>query len=462
MVSTPTRHVRGIAAACLSLALAATGVTILTGPAAEAGKGSPGCRLVRLPIPDGYVNGGVMDIEQVGDTVVYYGNSWRRARGGEGPQRAFIWRGLHGEPERVGPRGWDDDTAYELTSSGLINGESTDFETGETIAWVQDIDTMEVTVFDTDSGPRGTDHGAPWIRRINDAGAAAGAVGRDDGTPAEDAVAFASPTSPMTHLSGSEEAITAAGFGINNAGERVGYTGTEWLPGHVDEFLVFDAMKWSADGTRTELVTPDGPDGIPRNIKDDGRASGLMLVGFDIDTFHVEAAYWPTPDVNIGLGVLRGGGYSDAFGMDEGGWLVGAADRAVKPKVNRFGPDGFILHAFLWTPDTTEGRIRILPSLYGRRHDLPWRRWVGSAVHAVNRDLNQVGSSSHWKFKRDRLIDAPTVWLNADQCGVERPTTHDPFNLENGARSASRSRAAVTRFFDETGIDPALSWLDRR
>ncbi len=450
-----------MAAVGVSAALATAGSAIVTGPPAEAARPDAGCRLVRLPVPDGYVNGGVMDIEQVGDTVVYYGNSLRRTRNDDGPQRAFLWRGLDGAPERVGPPGWDDDTALELTASGLINGVSENRRTGEAIAWVQDIDTMEVTVFDTDSGPRGTDHGYPWIRRINDAGAAAGAVERGDGTPAEDAVAFASPTSRMRFLSGSAQAITAFAFGINNAGERVGVTGTEWLPGYEDEWLIFDAVKWSADGTRTELVTPHGLDGIARNIKDDGAASGLMNWGFDPETLHTEAAYWPTPDVNIGLGVLPGGGFSDAFGMDEGGWLVGLADRGVDPKVNRFGPEGYIDHAFLWTPDTRAGHLRILPSLYGVEHGLGWRRWVGSAVHAVNSDLNQVGSSSHWKFSGRRLISAPTVWLDADTCGVQRATTHDPFGLDSGSRLSTKEKAARARGFATSGIDLHRS-SDRR
>lgn len=452
-----------MAAAGVSVALAATGAMIVEGPAAQAVRAATGCQLVRLPVPDGYVNGGVMDIEQVGDTVVYYGNSWRRNGHGEGPQRAFIWRGLRGEPERVGPRGSADDTALELTASGLINGVSEDRETGESIAWVQDLDTMELTIFAVDSGPRGADHGFAWIRRINDAGAAAGAVERGDGTPAEDAVAFASPTSPMTLLPDSAEAIHAAAFGINNVGSRVGFSGTQWLDGNEGEWLIFDAMTWSADGTRTELVTPYGLDGIARNVKDDGTASGLMMWGEDLETSHVEAAYWPTPDVNIGLGVLPGGGWSDAFGMDEGGWLVGAADRQVDP--DRLGPEGYIDHAFLWTPGTTQGRIRILPSLYGAKHGLGWRRWVGSAVHAVNRDLNQVGSASHWKFNRDRLISAPTVWVNADACGVERATTHDPFNTAGtGARISVKppAGAGAAKGFQKSGINHTPPQPNRR
>ena len=107
-------------------------------------------------------------------------------------------------------------------------------------------------------------------------------------------------------------------------------------------------MKWNADGSRTELASPHGLDAIKRNIKDDGSASGLIMWGHDLDTAHFEAAYWPRPGRNVGLGVLPGGSYSDAFGMDEEGWLVGSMDRLVDAEENRFGPEGSIDHSFLW------------------------------------------------------------------------------------------------------------------
>ena len=138
--------------------------------------------------------------------------------------------------------------------------------------------------------------------------------------------------------------------------------------------------------------------------------------GHDPDTAHIEAAYWPRPDRNVGLGVLPGGTYSDAFGMDEGGWLVGSMDRLVDPEENRFGHEGAIDHSFLWRSRLGEGRARILPSLYGLQHDLRWTKWVGSAVHAVNADLNQAGSASHIRFAGKHLVSAPTVYLNADRC----------------------------------------------
>jgi hypothetical protein len=187
---------------------------------------------------------------------------------------------------------------------------------------------------------------------------------------------------------------------------------------------MWDPVIWRTYGQVTELVTPHGLDALPRAIKNDGSVSGAIVWGNDPRTAHVEAAYWPNPTVNVGLGVLPRGGWSDAFGMDEGGWLTGAMDRFVHPKRNPFDEDGVIHHSFLWAADMGPGKVRIMPSLYGLRHDLPLRNWAGSAMHAVNRRLNQVGSASHWKYRGDRLIYAPTVYLNADQCGLVRRTTH--------------------------------------
>ena len=157
------------------------------------------------------------------------------------------------------------------------------------------------------------------------------------------------------------------------------------------------------------------------------------------ETAHVEASYWPTPDVNLALGIARGGGFSDAFGMDEGGWLVGMTDR-LAPR-SRFAEDDFVAYSFLRTPDTGEGKLRILPSLYGERHELGWKKWSGSAVHGVNAELNQAGSGSHWKFEAGEVRRAPTVWLNADQCGREVATTHTPFWLRESGVTARSARA---------------------
>ena len=241
----------------------------------------------------------------------------------------------------------------------------------------------------------------------------------------------------MTLLPESQDALAAGAVGINDAGERAGFLGREAAPGHPD-YLVFDPIVWEADGTVVELAHPPGGlDGVPRSVKNDGTVSGLSVWGDNPDVAHLEAAYWPAPESFVGLGVLEGGAYSDAFGMDEGGWVVGLSERNVNED-NPFAEDGVIGYGFLRTPETTDGKLRILPSLYAERKGITnWRKWNGGAVHAVNRDLNQAGTGTHWKFdRRGRIIGAPTVYLHADRCGREVATTHDPFHLEDGGPSA--------------------------
>lgn len=431
------RH-RAWAAAGLAGAVAAPALTLSATPASA--DPTP-CRLVELRQPAGAYDGGVMDIEVVDGQAVYYGNTFERDRRGVDHQRALAWRGLAAPPVRVGPAGFDEDIAFELTESGLVNGQSVDWETGTEVAWVQDIDTMQLTLLDTGAG-----HGPMWMRRINDRGAVAGMIARDADEPWTDAVGFDSPTSAMELLPGSAEAADAVAGGINNRGQRTGYLSTR--PMGDSGWYWFDPVVWEADGTVTPLAVPGALDGAPRAIKDDGSVSGSVLFGTSVEQAHIEPAYWPDPTTLVTLGVLPGGDFGDVYGMDEGGWLVGRYARAVK-RNDRLGERGVMGHAFLWTPAVGNGRVRLLPSLYATaKRDVDWRHWHGTAVHAVNAGLNQAGSGSHVEFRHGRPITAPTVWVNADRCGREVTTTHDPYGLlappESSTGSSAR-RATVPR-----------------
>ena len=316
-----------------------------SGEAADA-TGSP-CRLVRLIEPPRGANGGVGDIERVGDHVVYYGYTNTTGPDGSTHRRALVWHGLRGKPVRVGPRGYDDDIALELTRTGLVNGGSLDRETGVVRLWVQDLRTMRLRFWDVDSGPRGADHGRAGIRRINARGAATGQVARTTAGPfPADAVGFASPTADLTLLSGAARALDSGAFGINDAGARAGYLATEFAPGHPD-YLMWDPTRWGPRGRRVELVTPHGLDGFVRNIKNDGTAAGSIVWGDDPATAHAEAAYWPTARRNIGLGVLPGGSFSDAYGLDEGGWISGSSTHFFEPGSNPLAVDDAVDYAFL-------------------------------------------------------------------------------------------------------------------
>jgi hypothetical protein len=432
---------RRLGAVGITGALAASTLAVLSiGTPAGATPGD--CRLVQLREPARSHDGSVMDIEVVDGRTVYYGSTLARDKHGVEHQRALVWHGLDGDPVRVGPPGYDEDIAFELTSSGLVNGQSLDWESGREAAWVQDLRTGDVTILATDSGPAGAAHGRMWMRRINDGGSVVGVVGRNQTDPWTDAVTFDHPAASMELLPGVAEAADSLAYGINNQSQKVGYLSTreyEEAPG----WYAFDPVVWQGDGSITPMAVTGGLEAIPRAIKDDGSASGSMLYGESLDTGHVEPAYWPEPSTVVPLGVLPGGGFGDVYGMDEGGWLVGALDRGVK-RNDRLGERGAMNHAFLWTPSVGEGRVRLLPSLYAHaKGEQDWRRWQGSAVHAVNGELNQAASGSHVEFRYGRAIQAPTVWVNADRCGTEVATTHDPFGLQTSAESSVSSRTAT-------------------
>ena len=444
-----------IAATVVAGTLAATAPTAMASPeAVAAAEDEAGCQLVRLEQPHGGYDGGLMDIEQVDGQTVYYGSTFLFDKKGGEHQRALVWRGLDAEPVRVGPSGYEHDVAFELTPNGLVNGISENYSDGTVVAWVQDLATMELRFFDLDSGPRGADHGYSWLRRINSDGEAVGWVdrGADPGVyEGADAVAFESADSPMTLLPGSEDAIEARATGINDHGARAGTISTETYPGN-DQWIIWEPVVWEADGTVTTLATPHGLEGAPRAIKDDGSVSGGIVWGEDPETLHLEAAYWPEPDVNVALGLLPGGGWSDVLGMDEGGWLVGGMDRKVRDK-HPMADEGFLSHGFFWTPEVGEGTVRVLPSLFGQRKGLSsWRQWMTGSVHAVNRDLDQAGTGSHVGYRKGRAITAPTVYLNASQCGAEVETTHVPFFLAEGEEDrAGRGDGYLERRSAEVG-----------
>ena len=433
---------RRLAVVGVSGALAASAL-VSPSTGATAATTSASCRLVQLQEPAKGYDGGVIDIEVVDGRTVYYGSTIVRDKHAVEHQRALVWHGPESAPVRVGPSGYDEDIAFELTASGLVNGQSMDWDTGTEVAWVQDLRSGQLTILDTDSGPRGAEHGPMWMRRINDAGTVVGVVARNRTDPWTDAVTFAGPDASMELLPGVAAAADSLAFGINNRAQKTGYLSTreyEEAPG----WYAFDPVVWQDDGTITPMSVTGGLEAVPRAIKDDGSASGSMLFGQSIDTAHVEPAYWPDPSTVVPLGVLPGGGWGDVFGMDEDGWLVGALDRGVK-RNDRLAERGLMDHAFLWTPSIGEGHVRLLPSLYATaKGEEDWRLWPGSAVHAVNGDLNQAASGSHVEFRYGRAIYAPTVWLNVDQCGTEVATTHDPFGLQESAELSSSDANART------------------
>ena len=272
---------RQLAVVGVSGALAASALVSPSTGATAATTSAP-CRLVQLHEPARGYDGGVIDIEVVEGRTVYYGSTIVRDKHGVEHQRALVWNGLEGEPVRVGPSGYDEDIAFELTASGLVNGQSMDWDTGTEVAWVQDLRSGRLAILDTGSGPRGAGHGPMWMRRINDAGAVAGMVARNPSEPWTDAVGFDAPDAAMELLPGSADAADAVASGINNSGQRTGYLSTREMV-EMPGWYWFDPVVWETDGGITALDLDGALDGAPRAIKDDGSASGSVLRGPSFD-----------------------------------------------------------------------------------------------------------------------------------------------------------------------------------
>jgi hypothetical protein len=441
MTTGPARRIprwRRSGAAVITAALAGGGLAAVSGTTATALPAlGEECRLVELPLPAGGYDGGVMDIEVVGGQTVYYGSYHERDDDGLEHQRVVIWRGLDGDPEPIDPgfSSWFD-IALELTETGLINGVSEDAGYGSPVPWVIDLATGEVTVVDTTPG-KARDRSDMYVRRINDAGAVVGSDHPGLGA-SRNPRAYA-----WSHYTGDPERLQARsaasmGWGINNLGDRSGMLVKGKQPGfpHWTDYI---PMIWHAEGRTTELPRV-GIDAVARQVKDDRTASGDGWWGWSVDEGHVEPVFWPAYDEIVGLGVLDGGGWGRAFGLDEGGWVVGAVDRWTGETL--VTPYGFTDHGFLYVHGETEpGHLRILPSLHAdATGEDDWREWHGSAVHGVNGELDQAASGSHSGYAADGTpTRGATVWLNASQCGVEVPTTHDPWHLTDleTAREAS-------------------------
>lgn len=435
-----------VATTTTTLALGLTAVATTTATSAAAAPTSSGCRLVELPPPPGGFDAGVMDIEVVDGTTTYYGN-YQVVEDGVQTQRAVIWRGLDGAPEPVetGLGGFAD-IAFELTSTGLINGSSEDRDGRGVVSWVMDLRTKALTVVDSTAG--GADDSTVMVRRVNDSGALVGSDVHGLGSGNErrngfSALGWASPTSDPYRLPATGSGSNA--MGINARGDRVGLV-AKAKRAKYPHWTDYDPTLWRSDGSVTTMARV-GIDAVPWEVKDDGSAGGEGFWGWVPEAGHMEAVYWPSPDEAVGLGVVDGGAYSRVFGLDEGGWAVGGADRWADEEDPYFDPwRGGFWQSFLYIHgETSPGHLRILPTLASVANGVDdWRQWHGSAVHAVNAPLDQAASAS------DKGLDehgvptyGATVYVNASQCGVEVATTHDPFHLETLEAARADSERAT-------------------
>jgi hypothetical protein len=179
----------------------------------------------------------------------------------------------------------------------------------------------------------------------------------------------------------------------------------------------YQAVVWSADGTMTRLANNPGavPDSSARLINERGEAAGYARWG-DLDTGHLEAARWRSPSQLESLGLLPDGEFSFAYGLSEGGWVVGVAEHT---DPGQLGP---VSHAALWMREADH--VRVLPSPYAVANGIDdWREWQSFGAYAAHSRLDQVGGTAQSALPGQNRSD-PVVYLHASRCGERVPTTH--------------------------------------
>ncbi len=382
---------------------AMAGAVLLGAPAASA-SGVPVCEVVTMAQPSNGQGGTVTELEYVpGFGTVYAGGVQVQDADGSVSQQPVVWRGIDGEPRRVGPRGMDG-VVHEVRLSGRVSGWSIDAQ-GREYAWVQSLRTGRLRMLDVGVTERF------WVQHINDRGAAAGSVWISD---TETEARIWEPGAPGSGRALPHDALDAQAWDITNDGRVAGSVG-------LGEFR-YQAVTWDADGTLTRLASNPGSvvDTSARLINERGEAAGHALWG-DQFTGHYEAARWRTPTELESLGLLPDGGFSAALGQSEGGWIVGVAEH--------WDPDGADpdlgpgIHAVLWTDEVDH--VRVLPSPHAVANGIDdWRQWQSSGAYAVDTRLDQVGGSAQSALPGDQFRFDPVVYLHASQCGERVPTTH--------------------------------------
>ncbi|MDC5698554.1 hypothetical protein OO014_14945 [Intrasporangium calvum] len=420
----PTK--RGVAVWAAAV-LTAAGVPLAVPSVAGA---APECQVAALQMPAGAIGSGLMDIEQIDGQTVYYGNYYLPLADGGENQRAVIWRGLGGTPQEVGPLDAPENIAYELTATGLINGEAI-YPDGTFRPWIQDIRTGALTWLKMPEGAA-VDGNGGRIRRINDTGATVGvlATGKGSSKWNNDVVGHASPTAPIQFFG--SPGRHADGWGINNSGQRVGYVQTRSLAKYPHWALWLPSI-WEADGSLRYAAMP-GTDAMLFTIEDDGRMSGMSWMGAP-ESGHFEPTHWADADHYETLGVLDGGGWGRPFGADgdtQVGWLDFVPEPGAVPDWALM--DGWVAnYGYFWRQGMVDG-VRILPSLHNvASGDTDWHAFYGvGAVHAVHEGLDQAGTSTHAGFTEGQEpIFQATVFVNVSSCGVAVETTHDPWHLSD-------------------------------
>jgi probable HAF family extracellular repeat protein len=96
---------------------------------------------------------------------------------------------------------------------------------------------------------------------------------------------------------------------------------------------------WSPDGTSEDVLLPSrGVDGYPQSVNDAGQVAGYYETSGDPSP---RCFLWKPGNDSIDLGLLPGGTYCNAYGVNDHAQVVGAATAP-------YGQFQYTPHAFLW------------------------------------------------------------------------------------------------------------------
>ncbi len=161
-------------------------------------------------------------------------------------------------------------------------------------------------------------------------------VGQSDGSNDYPFVWQSGLMMKISPLPGGESGISVA-LGVSNTGQVVGQSQTTPPAG---QSYLQQAFSWQSGMTFALPVLPDSSTSYAQKVNNSGQ-----IVGGAFTSDNYRAVLWQNGAVyDLGFPPNGGFDYSFAYGINNQGFIVGAAD----------GPDGHI-HPFLWTPTTTNG-----------------------------------------------------------------------------------------------------------
>jgi uncharacterized membrane protein len=324
-------HAGFVAAALVALAALGARSSVLAEPAARPPTAAD-CSVQMLGTLGG-PSGNVVAVNRLGVAVGI-------ADDAKGAAQPVMWRGTR--PQRL-VTGLAGSVPLAVNAAGQVTGTGLDTATGSPAGWVWSHGQATRLKVPEDR--------VAWPESINDHGVIAGALGPDEGGPAEAsghageddndwAAVWASPSSEPVVLRPLRGDQGAHAFAVDGSGRAAG----------VSQGARFSPVVWEASGQPRALPTLGGGYGIVRGLSDSGVAVGDAVRADGAD----HAVMWDAAGRITDLGLPSGARSAKAEAILPDGVIVGTAELPV--------PGGWGTQAVQWTaPDA----VQLLPSAAG-------------------------------------------------------------------------------------------------